>query len=400
MILGMAKSKSPYARYFPALKDGFSFLDNAAGAQVPKQCIEAISTFLSTGSANVGAPYKASEVASTIKSDSRKQTADFLGCKASEVAIGPTSTALTFQLGRALSRLWGKGDEVVISELEHEANASPWRDLKEAGVTIKIWPMRPDTLRLEPDDLKKLVTKKTKLVAVTAAANSIGSTSDVAAAAEVAKSVGAWTIADMVHYSPHHLPDVKKWGVDFAVFSAYKVFGPHMAFMYIREGLLESLPTDKLFFIPPNSLQKFEPGTNNHECLAGWLGSMEYIRDMLGEGKKGRAGFKAAYKQIEAIETPLVEYGLEQLLSIPKVQFYGRKTTDGRVGTFCFNVKGYTPMQVGTKLGKAGVGVAVGNFYAPMPLKVLGIDEAVRASVLHYSSKTDLDKMLEVLRKL
>jgi cysteine desulfurase family protein (TIGR01976 family) len=395
----MAKQPS-FTKHFPALKDGFSFLDNAAGAQVPKQCIGAISTFLSTGSANVGAPYKASQTASTIKAESRKQTADFLGCKAGEVAIGPTSTALTFHLSRAFSRLWGKGDEVVISELEHEANASPWRELKAAGVTIKVWPVRPDTLRLEPADLKKLVTKKTKLVAVTAAANSIGSTSDIAAAAEIAKGVGAWCIADMVHYSPHHLPDVKGWGLDFAVFSAYKVFGPHMAFMYVREGLLQNLPTDKLFFIPPTSLLKFEPGTNNHECLAGWLGSLAYIRDVLGEGKRGRAGFKAAYKQIEAIEKPLVEYGLEQLLSIPKVQLHGRKTPDGRVGTFCFNVKGYSPMQVGTKLGKAGVGVAVGDFYAPMPLKALGVKEAIRASVLHYSTKNDLDKMLEVLKNL
>lgn len=383
--------------HFPALASGFSFLDNAAGAQVPKACIEGISGFLASASCNVGMPYPGSEAATTVKAQARKETAEFLGCKPSEVAIGPSATALTFQLSRAFSRLWGPGDEVIISELEHEADASPWRNLEQVGVTVKVWEARWDENgRLEPADLKVLVTPKTKLVAVTSAANSLGTVPDVAAAAEIAHSVGAWCITDMVHYSPHHLPDVGKTGVDLAFFSAYKVFGPHVAFLYVREALIPQLPADKLWFIPEDSLLKLEPGTNNHECLAGWLGTLDYLRTVLGEGKKGREGLSLAYRQIEATEKPLLERGLERLSSIPGLKLYGMPTPEGRVGTFCLNLEGQSPITVAERLAKVGVGVAAGHYYATMPMQALGLwpDGAVRASIAHYTTQTDLDKLI------
>jgi len=364
---------------------------------VPKQCIEGISGFLASASCNVGMPYPGSRAASNVKEQARKETAEFLGCKPSEVAIGPSATALTFQLSRAFSRMWGKGDEVIISELEHEADASPWRNLEGVGVTVKVWKARWDQNgRLEPADLKALVTSKTKLVAVTSAANSLGTTPDVAAAAEIAHSVGAWCITDMVHYAPHHLPDVQKTCVDFAFFSAYKVFGPHMAFLYIREELIPQLPADKLWFIPEDSLLKFEPGTNNHECLAGWLGTLEYLQSTLGNGKPGREGLALAYRQIEALEKPLVEQGLERLKAIPGLKLYGMPTPEGRVGTFCLNLESQFPMTVAERLAKVGVGVAAGHYYATMPMQALGLwpDGAVRASIAHYSTQTDLDKLI------
>jgi cysteine desulfurase family protein (TIGR01976 family) len=383
--------------HFPALSGGFSFLDNAAGAQVPRECIEAISSFLSSASCNVGMPYPGSETATRVKEQARKETAEFFNCKPSEVAIGSSATALTFQLSRAFARLWGQGDEVVISELEHEADASPWRNLRASGVTVKVWKARWDEEgRLEPADLKALVTPKTKLVAVTSAANSLGTAPDVAAAAEIAHSVGAWCISDMVHYSPHHLPDVEKTGLDLAFFSAYKVFGPHVAFLYVREELIPALPTDKLWFIPEDSLLKFEPGTNNHECLAGWLGTLEYLRTALGGGQPGREGLSRAYRQIEAIEQPLVEEALERLHAIPGLQLYGMEGGEGRVGTFCLNLRGQAPLTVAERLAKVGVGVAAGHYYATMPMQALGLwpDGAVRASIAHYTTQTDLDKLI------
>ncbi len=386
---------------FPALADGFSFLDNAAGAQVPKQCIEGIAQFLATSSCNVGMPYPGSIAATEVREKARKETAAFFNCKPSEVAIGPSATALTFILSRAFSRLWGEGDEVVISELEHEANASPWRNLEEVGVRVKVWKARwGEGGRLEPADLRALVSPKTRLVAITSAANSLGTAPDVAAAAEIAHAAGAWCISDMVHFSPHHLPDVQATGVDLAFFSAYKVFGPHMAFLYVREELIAGLPTDKLWFIPEDSLLKFEPGTNNHECLAGWLGTLDYLQSELGGGKPGREGLLEAYKCIETIEQPLVAQALERLQSVPGLQLYGMPTPQGRVGTFCFNLRGQSPHMVAERLAKVGVGVAAGHYYATMPMQALGLwpEGAIRASIAHYTTQTDLDKLIAGLQ--
>lgn len=394
-------SNPPVQSHFPALASGFSFLDNAAGAQVPRQCIDAISNFLATSSCNVGMPYPGSRAATHVKEQARLETAQFLNCKPSEVAIGPSATALSFILARAFSRLWGQGDEVIISELEHEADASPWRNLEQVGVTVKIWKARWDEGgRLEPADLKALVTPRTRLVAVTSAANSLGTVPDVAAAAEIAHSVGAWAISDMVHYSPHHLPDVQASGLDMAFFSAYKVFGPHQAFLYVREELIPGLPTDKLWFIGDDDLLKFEPGTANHEGLAGWLGTLEYLRGVLGGGAAGREGLERAYKAIEASEKPLTQQALERLQAIPGLKLYGMPTPEGRVGTFCLNLEGQHPLAVAERLAKVGVGVAAGHYYATMPMQALGLwpDGAIRASIAHYTTQTDLDKLIAGLQ--
>jgi cysteine desulfurase family protein (TIGR01976 family) len=389
---------NPFQAQFPALKSGFSFLDNAAGAQVPQACINGISSFLTTASCNVGMPYPGSMMASDVKLRARMETAEFLNCQPGEVIIGTSATALTFQLARAFSRMWGAGDEIIISELEHEANASPWRDLERVGVTVKIWRGRFPEGRLVLDDLRALVNTKTRLIAVTSAANSLGSAPDVAGAAAIAKGVGAWTITDMVHYSPHHLPDVAALGVDFAVFSTYKVFSTHAAFMFVRDGLLPQLPTDKLHFIPDDSPQKLEPGTTNHEALAGWLGTLDYLRRDVGDGSGGRAGLVAAYNRIETTERDLMSFALEALQNVPGLTLYGEPGLDGRVGTFCFNLSGQDPINIASRLAAAGVGVAAGHYYATMPMAALGIPGAVRASVLHYNTQADLERLVGALR--
>lgn len=389
---------NPLRSHFPAFNSGFSFLDSAAGAQVPKRCIDAISTFLSSASCNVGMPYAGSQAATAVKDQTRLETAEFMNCAPSEVIIGTSATALNFQLARAFSRMWGAGDEIVISELEHEANASPWRDLERVGVTVKIWRGQFPHGELRLEDLRLLVNANTRLVAVTSASNALGSMPDVAGAVRIAKSVGAWTITDMVHYAPHHLPDVRALGVDFAVFSSYKVFSTHAAFMYVREGLLPQLPTDKLHFIPDDSPLKLEPGTNNYEGLAGWLGTLEYLREDVGDGSSGRAGLVSAYQRIEAIERELTDFGLELLHGVPNLELYGQPSSDGRVGTFCFNIAGQEPMQIAARLGASGVGVAAGHYYATMPMAALGVAGAVRASILHYSEKADLERLVGGLR--
>jgi cysteine desulfurase family protein (TIGR01976 family) len=395
-------SSSPFAAHFPALRSGFSYLDNAAGAQVPSHTIDAISQFLSGGSCNVGQPYRASVLATELKAQARAATAEFLNCLPEEVMLGTSATALTFQLGRAFSRLFQPGDEVVISELEHESNASPWRALEAQGAVVKVWRARWPEGRLEPADLRALLTPRTRLVAVTAAANSVGTTPDVAAAAELAHSVGAWVIVDAVHSSPHLLPDMKAWGADFAVFSPYKVFGPHLGCMFVRRELLPRLPADKLWFVPDDSPQKFEPGTANHEGLAGWLGSLRYVREVLGEGQPGRAGLEQAFRRIEALERPLLESTLERLRAHARVRLYGIPEPRGRAATFCFTVRDASPRGVAEHLARHGVGVAAGHYYATLAMQALGLmpEGAVRVSLLHYNTLEEVDRLFAGLDSL
>jgi cysteine desulfurase family protein (TIGR01976 family) len=393
---------STFSQHFPALRSDFSYLDNAAGAQVPTHAIEAISQFLSQGSCNVGQPYPASRVATELKAEARAATARFLNCEPGEVMLGTSATALTFQLGRAFSRLFQPGDHVIVSELEHESNVSPWRMLEAQGVEVRLWKARWPEGRLELADLRALLTPRTRLVALTAAANSVGTTPDVTEATRLAHTVGAWVIIDAVHSSPHLLPDVKTWDADFATFSPYKVFGPHLGCLYIRQELLARLPADKLWFVPDDSPQKFEPGTANHEGLAGWLGALRYLHEVLGDGKAGRAGLEQAYRRIESLERPLLESTLERLLRHPRIHLYGHREPQGRVATFCFNVSGLSPRAVAEHLGQNGVAVAAGHYYATLAAQALNLmpDGAVRASLLHYNTPEDLDRLFAGLDTL
>ncbi len=393
---------APFTEHFPALRSGFSYLDNAAGAQVPTHCIDALTRFLTQGSCNVGQPYAASVRATEVKAQARAATAMFLGCQPEEVLLGPSATAFTFQLSRAFARLWKPGDEVIVSELEHEANVSPWRWLEAQGVGVKVWRAHWPEGRLEPARLRELLTPRSLLVAITAAANSVGSSRDVAAACELARAAGAWSIVDAVHSSPHHLPDVKAWGADFAVFSPYKVFGPHLGGMYVRRELLPLLPADKLWFVPDDGPQKFEPGTAPHESLAGWLGTLRYVHEVLGEGEPGRAGLARAFRRIAALERPLLEATLERLAAHPRVRLYGPREPHGRVATFCFNVEGMAPRAVAEHLARQEVGVAAGHSYATLAAQALGLMPAgaVRVSLLHYNTPGDVERLMAGLDAL
>jgi cysteine desulfurase family protein (TIGR01976 family) len=390
------------AAHFPALQSGFSYLDNAAGAQVPTHTIEAITRFLAGGSCNVGQPYPASRAATELKAEARAATAAFFNGQPSEVILGPSATALTFQLARAFSRLFAPGDEVVVSELEHEANASPWRALQAQGVVTRVWRARWPEGRLAVEDLRPLLSPRTRLVALTAAANSVGTTPELAPAAELARAVGAWLMVDAVHASPHLLPDVRAWGADFVVFSPYKVFGPHLGCLWVREPLLARLPADKLWFIPEDSPLKLEPGTANHEGLAGWLGSLRYLREVLGGGLPGREGLQRAFQRIAALERPLLESTLERLLAHPRVRLHGLSRPEGRVATFCFSVPGLAPSAVAEHLAGHGVGVAAGHYYSTQAMEALGLmpHGAVRVSLVHYNTREDVDRLFAGLDTL
>jgi cysteine desulfurase family protein (TIGR01976 family) len=384
---------------FPQLQDGLVYFDNAAGGLIPQRTLDAVQTYLTRyGSINSMPGHTRGAEVLALKYRAREATALFLNAQPEEVAIGQSSTALAFRLSAAFSRLWGPGDEVIISEIDHEANASPWRELERVGVTVKVWRAQDD-LTLHLDDLKALLTPKTRLLALTAASNAFGVRTQVREAAALARANGTWVMVDAVHMASHELPDVKAWGVDFLTFSPYKVFAPHLGVLYVRRELLSGLPVPKLEFVPEDDISKLEHGTPQYELLSGWLASLDYLRELGGSARLDRPALEAAYTRIAELETPVAEQLLAGLLQHPKVTLYGPNELSQRVGTFGFRVQGELPEQTTARLTAQGVSAAAGHFYAVMPVRKLGLypEGIVRASIAHYTTSEDAQRLLDAL---
>lgn len=375
------------------------YLDNAAGGLIPQRGLDAVQAYLARyGSVNAMPGHALGAEVLALKQRAREATALFLNARPGEVAVGPSATALAFRLSAAFARLWGPGDELVVSELEHEANASPWRELEQVGVKVHVWQARDD-LTLHLDDLQPLLTPRTRLLAVTAASNAFGVRTPVRAAAALARANGTWSMVDAVHLASHELPDVRAWDVDFLTFSPYKVFAPHLGALYVRGELLAGLPVPKLAFVQGDDITKLEHGTPQYELLSGWLGSLDYLRDLGGHDHLTRAALEAAYARIAQLEQPVAQQLLGGLLAHPGVTLYGPHELDQRVGTFGFRVRGESPVQTTARLRTAGVSAAAGHFYAVMPAQKLGLypEGVVRASIAHYTSADDVQRLLAAL---
>lgn len=383
---------------FPALA-GRAYLDNAAGGLLPQRAIAAVTAHLNAYGAVNAMAHPPGERVAELRARSRAGTALFLNARPEDVALAGSATALAFRLAAAFARRWGPGDEVILSGLEHEANASPWRELERVGVTVRVWHARRPDMRLHADDLAALLGPRTRLLALTAASNALGVAPDVAAFAAQARAAGAWTVVDAVHAAPHALPDVERWGADFAFFSPYKVFGPHLGALWVRPELRGRLPWPRLSFVPEDDITGLEHGTPPYELLAGWLGTLDYLRELGGGADLDRAALEAAFDRIAELERPVLARLLEGLLARPDVTVYGPHTTAGRVGTLAFRVTGEAPLQTARRLGRSGVDVAAGHFYAPLPIQDLGLypEGVVRASIAHYTTAGDIERLLAAL---
>jgi cysteine desulfurase family protein (TIGR01976 family) len=382
---------------FPPLAAGRAYLDNAAGGLLPTRAIAAITDHLTRyGATNAMPGHQPGREILALKHRARGGTALFLNADAEDVALGPSSTALAFRLAAAFARLWGPGDEVILSGLEHEANASPWRELTRVGVTVKVWHARQPDMRLHPEDLTALFSPRTRLVAVTAASNALGVSVDIPAVTAQVRAAGAWTVVDAVHAAPHAFPDVQTWGADFVMFSPYKVWGPHLGALWVSPERRPHLPWPKLSFVPEGDITGLEYGTPQFELLAGWLGTLDYLRDLGGHETLTRAALEAASARIAELEQPVAERLLAGLLDAPGVTVYGPRTMEGRIGTVAFRVAGEAPDLSAARLSADGVDVAAGHFYALQPLRDLGLSPqgVVRASIAHYTTVEDVERLL------
>ncbi|GGN27979.1 cysteine desulfurase-like protein [Deinococcus daejeonensis] len=400
MTTAAVPSQADLRAQFPQLQSGRAYLDNAAGGLIPARAIQAVTEHLTRyGATNAMPGHRPGAEILALKVRAREATALFLNARPEDVALAQSATALTFRLAAAFARLWSEGDEVILSGLEHESNASPWRELERQGVTVRVCHARQPDMTLHPDDLAALLSPRTRLVAVTAASNALGVTPDIPAITAQVRAAGAWSIVDAVHAAPHAFPDVQAWGADFVTFSPYKVWAPHLGAMWLRPELRATLPWPKLEFVPQGDITGIEHGTPQFELLAGWLGTLDYLRELGGHAELTRAALEAASGRIHELEAPVMARLVEGLLAHDLVTVYGPQGTQGRVGTVAFRVAGETPEQTALRLTAAGVDVAAGHFYAAQPLKDLGLypQGVVRASIAHYTTLDDIERLLAAL---
>ena len=394
------------ARY-PALESGTLFFDNAAGAQVPREVVAGITEALTTMNVNKGGAYRESKRVTEAKEGVRARVARFLNAPRPEnVIFGPNATTLVTLLADGVGRALEKGDEIIVTGLDHHANVDPWRRLAARGMVVKTWEPTGEEARLELSGLEALLSDKTKVVAMTAASNALGTLTDVPGAARLVHDAGALVMVDAVHYAPHRLPDVQALGADMLVFSPYKVFGPHLGVLYLSEEMLEELPHHGLTFFPAAHPIDWEPGTQNHEAIVGFGGTLDYLEalaeELRAEGSE-REKWGAVFRAFGAHEHALAERLLTGLADLP-VETYGLKTPEGRTATVSLNVEGYAPQEVAEKLARQNIAVASGHYYAyDLMMKHLGLEErggAVRVSALHYNTLEEVDTLLEALANL
>ncbi|PRX38853.1 cysteine desulfurase-like protein [Salegentibacter salegens] len=398
---------------FPALEREFTFMDNAGGSQTLKKVAERISGYLLHHNVQLGASYKVSREAGEKLNYSTKQVSRFINAgKPEEVVIGPSSSMLLRILSICISKQWQEGDEVIVTNTDHEANVSPWTDLKEKGINIKVWKANPESLELEISDLKKLLGNRTKLVAVTHASNIIGSINPIKEIAKTVHKAGALICVDGVAYAPHRRVDVRKLDVDFYVFSWYKTYGPHLAVMYGKYNQLYKMEGfNHYFFTKKDVPYKFQPGNFNFELTYSLLGIIEYFDQLFKHEfpKEKKADFQVKMDKIfeligrheERISKPLINYLAEH----PDIKIIGRNTAERekRVPTISFVHSELSSDQIVEKVDDYRIGIRFGDFYAKKLIEDAGLKEkngVVRVSLVHYNTLDEVQRLIWILKKV
>ncbi len=393
---------------FPALErkqNGLpvAYFDGPGGTQVPRSVVEAVADYLFCHNANTHWNYPTSAETDQMIENARAALADLVGGSADEIVFGANATSLGFHVSRALGPQFSKGDEVIITELDHHANVGPWQALaRERDCELLVVRMDTKTGTLDWADFEQKVTKRTRLVAVGAASNALGTISDVARACRLAKSVGAFAFVDAVHYAPHHLADVRSWGCDFLVCSAYKFYGPHIGALWCRREVLESLPFAKVQPSPDTGPDRAETGTQNHEGMAGAAAAVDFLAGLAGGSATRREQLAAAFHAIDQRTAALTRQMWESLAAIEGITLYGPQLDSPRTSTIAFTVCGVPSSEVATRLAERGVFVSHGNFYAQTVVERLGLgDEGlVRAGCACYTTAEEVERLTTGVREL
>jgi cysteine desulfurase family protein (TIGR01976 family) len=394
---------------FPALQRehrGFpiAFFDGPGGTQVPSTVARAMADYLFRHNANTHWAYPTSEETDAAIGEARRALADFVHGSPEEIVFGANMTTLTFHLSRALGVGWGPGDEVVVTELDHHANIDPWRALeRERGIRVRTVRMRPETGELDGEDLERAMTSRTRLVAIGAASNALGTVNDVAAAARLAKSAGALLFVDAVHSAPHLPTDVRALGCDFLACSAYKFYGPHIGVLWGRADVMERLDPPRVAPAPAVPPELLETGTQNHEGIVGAAAAVDFLASLgAGGDRSRRSSLEGALVSLHRRGAALADRLWTGLASIPGVTLYGPPPGRPRTPTIAFTVAGRPAPEVARALAARAVFVSHGDFYAATVVERLGLGEdgLVRAGCACYTTEEEVDRLVAGIREI
>ncbi|HEY3682066.1 MAG TPA: cysteine desulfurase-like protein [Streptosporangiaceae bacterium] len=397
---------------YPALANGSAFLDGAAGTQVPRAVIDAISDAYKRGIGNSGGVFRASERSGEITAAARAAVADLVGGVPSGVVLGPNMTTLTYRFAQTLGQTWAAGDEVVVSRLDHDANVRPWVQAAERAGARVVWAeIDPATGELPAEQYARLLSDRTRLVAVTAASNILGTRPDVPAITAAAHAAGALVYVDGVHATPHGPVDIAALGADFYATSAYKWSGPHIGAVIAAPARLEELRPEKLLPAPDDVPSRFETGTPPYADLAGVAAAVDHLAGLDPEAAGDRrARIVASMTAVRTYEETLFADLWRRLTALPGVTAYGpgygRTAYDGgaaRTATAYFTLAGRTPRQVTEHLAARKINAWDGHNYAWETTGVLGLRDsggAVRVGLAHYNDRREVDRLITALTEL
>ena len=392
---------------FPALarthnNKPVAYFDGPGGTQVPRQVVEAMNDYLYHHNANTHWAYPTSEETDAALAQARQTCADLMNASPSEIAFGANMTTLTFHLARALGLQYGDGDEIIVTELDHHANVAPWQRLSvERGVRVNTVKLVTETGQLDWEGFEQLITRKTKLIAIGAASNALGTINDVRRAIGMARSVGALVFVDAVHYVPHALPDIQALDCDFLAMSAYKFYGPHVGVLFGKHTLLESIDFPKLIPAPDAAPENVETGTQNQEGMVGAGAAVDFLAS-LANGDSRRARLTAAYNELHRRSSELTRRLWDGLASLKGVRLYGPAPYVPRTPTVAFTVDGVASTEVSRRLASRGLFLSHGDFYAATVVERFGLGEEglMRAGCACYTTEDEVERLIDGVKEI
>lgn len=393
---------------FPSLSGEWTFFDNAGGSQTARQVGDRIQDYLYNTNVQLGASYTTSQQAGERVIEAQVAMAKLINAsEPSEVLLGASTTQLLQNLSKSLVQTFKPGDEVIVTNCDHEANIGPWINMQKSGIIVKTWKINPDTLELHLEDLEKLMSEKTQLVAFTHASNVLGTINPIKEIVSFIHEHGALVCVDGVAYAPHRLIDVKEWDVDFYVFSFYKVYGPHYSLLYGKKRILENLPGINHFFIGNEEITyKLQPGNVNYELSYGLLGVVDYFETVNKHLHNNPVNdFKELFNLFALHEENLASLLLDFLNSKSSVKIYGNTSSDSnkRVPTISFTVKDKKSSTIPIQIDKYHIGIRYGDFYARRLIEDLDLlknDGIIRVSMVHYNTREEVENLIDKLDPL
>ncbi|MEP6618537.1 MAG: cysteine desulfurase-like protein [bacterium] len=405
---GTTRSLESIRGDFPALdrKEGahaVAYFDGPGGTQVPRTVAAAMTDYLFHHNANTHWAYPTSIETDAMLTEARVVFADFFNATPADVSFGNNMSTITFHVARGLARGWKEGDEIVVTQLDHHANVAPWHAVaRDHGLVVRTVPLDTKTFRHDPSALAAAIGPRTRLVAVGAASNALGTITDVTAVCAMAREAGALSYVDAVHFAPHNLVDVQAIGCDFLACSSYKFYGPHAGVLYGRGDLVGRIDIPKLEPAPEEAPERLETGTQNHEGIVGAAAAVNYIASIGGEGGTRREQLGRAFSVLHHRGEALLQQLWTGLAAIDGVSLYGPPPGTARTPTVSFTLRGYSTDDVARHLVKRGVYASNGDFYAQTVAEVLarGADGFVRAGAACYTSAEEVARLIDGVASL